>query len=124
MTELRHKHKIMSIEEFRLKCMFQLTFDKKEYFISKSKECRYITKFNKGKLKVSPFVDNTVGTRSRMVKMTKIWNKYHEGWLSFMFEDDDLAEKRFKSWCRNFFVQKWKDFRGPNYDADYYEIDY
>lgn len=124
MTSIRQKHKIMSIEEIRLKCMFELAWEKRDSFVAKSRECYYTTRFGHNKFKVQPFVDNVVGARSRMVKLTKIWNKYHEEWISFIFEDGKFGKRMFKNWCKNFFKNKWKTFRSPQYNAQYYEIDF
>ena len=111
-TQLRLKHKIMDIAEFQFKSINELAFDKREYFIEKSKtQCRYVTKYNRDSYRVQPFVDNVNGKRSRMVKITKAWNRYSKQWGHLFDLDTVKAKQGLKKWHKDYFEKRWSQMK-------------
>ena len=108
-TQLRLKHKIMDIAEYQFKSINELAFDKRDYFIKKSTtENKYTTRCNRESYRVQPFVDNVNGIRSRMVRITRAWNRYSTEWKHLLFLDEKKAKQGLKKWHKEYFEKRWK----------------
>ena len=108
-TQLRLKHGIMDIAEFQFKCINELAFDKREYFINKAKsEYKYTRTYNSNNYRVQPFVDNVNGNRSRMMRITRAWNKHSKSWEHLFDLDNKKAKAGLKKWHKNYFEARWK----------------